>query len=60
MTFVDDVVDATVLAGRAELEPGIVLNVAGGSEVSLAELIDRVEASHRIDDRHRPAPGPGR
>jgi nucleoside-diphosphate-sugar epimerase len=44
LTFVGDVVDATVLAGDADLDPGTVLNVAGGSAVSLAELIGRVEA----------------
>ncbi len=44
LTFVDDVVDATVASAEAVLEPGTVLNVAGGSEVSLTELIERVEA----------------
>jgi nucleoside-diphosphate-sugar epimerase len=44
LTFVGDVVDATVAAGTADLPPGTLLNVAGGSAVSLADLIERVEA----------------
>jgi len=44
LTYVGDVVDATLLAASAaEVDPGTVLNVAGGSQVSLAELIERVE-----------------
>jgi nucleoside-diphosphate-sugar epimerase len=43
LTYVGDVVDATVLAAERDLEPGGVLNVAGGSAVTLAELIERVE-----------------
>ncbi len=41
-TFVGDVVRATVAAASADLAPGTVVNVAGGSSVSLAELIDIV------------------
>jgi UDP-glucuronate 4-epimerase len=44
LTFVGDVVEATVLAGEAEVVPGTVLNVAGGSTPSLLELIAEVEA----------------
>jgi nucleoside-diphosphate-sugar epimerase len=44
LTFVEDVVDATIAAGESDLAPGTVLNVAGGSAVTLAELIDRVQA----------------
>jgi UDP-glucuronate 4-epimerase len=44
LTYVGDVVDATLAAADADLDPGTVLNVAGGSEVTLAELIARVEA----------------
>ena len=55
LTYVGDVVDATVLAGEADLAAGSVLNVAGGSAVTLAELIRRVEAitgrSVEIDQR---------
>lgn len=42
LTYVGDVVDATIAAGEVELPPGTVLNVAGGSAVSLTELIDHV------------------
>jgi len=42
-TYVDDVVAATAAAGTvAGVAPGTVLNVAGGSEVSMRELIDLV------------------
>ena len=43
LTYVGDVVDATLLAGSTDVAPGTVLNVAGGSQVSLAELIERIE-----------------
>jgi nucleoside-diphosphate-sugar epimerase len=39
-TYVADVVDATVRAARADITPGTIYNVAGGSEISLAGLID--------------------
>ena len=42
LTYVDDVVDATWAAVTGDVPPGTVLNVAGGSQVSLAELIARV------------------
>jgi len=41
-TYVDDVVDATVRAGTVAIEPGAVLNVAGGASTSMNELIDLV------------------
>jgi nucleoside-diphosphate-sugar epimerase len=54
-TFVDDVVEANVLAATTDsLEPGAVYNVCGGSEASLqdvldtvADLVGRVEVEHR-------------
>ncbi len=42
-TYVDDVVDANLLAADRVLEAGTVLNVAGGSSVSLKEVIATVE-----------------
>lgn len=42
-TFVADVVAATLRAGTADLTPGTVVNVAGGSSISVNELIDVVE-----------------
>jgi nucleoside-diphosphate-sugar epimerase len=44
LTYVGDVVDATIAAATGAAPSGSVLNVAGGSQVSLAELIERVEA----------------
>jgi nucleoside-diphosphate-sugar epimerase len=44
-TFVDDVVDANVRAASADLKPGEVLNVAGGSSVSMLDLLRLVEAT---------------
>lgn len=55
-TFVGDVVRANLLAGEADLEPGLVANVAGGGECSMLEHIALVEEisgrAIRID--HRP------
>ena len=55
LTFVGDVVDATIAAAVGSAPPGSVLNVAGGSQVSLAQLVERVEAltgtSIAIDER---------
>ena len=55
LTYVGDVVDATIAAGATDLPPGTVLNVAGGSAVSLNDLIGRVEAltgrSIAVDER---------
>jgi nucleoside-diphosphate-sugar epimerase len=44
LTYVGDVVAATVRAAQAEVAPGTVLNVAGGSTPTLLELIAEVEA----------------
>lgn len=44
MTFVSDVVDATVAAAKADVVPGTHLNVAGGCMVSLNEVITQLEA----------------
>jgi UDP-glucuronate 4-epimerase len=41
-TYVGDVVGANLLAARADLEPGTVMNVAGGESVSMARLIELV------------------
>lgn len=43
-TYVDDVVDGTVRAGTIpDLEAGIVANVAGGSAVSVEQLVEMVQ-----------------
>jgi UDP-glucuronate 4-epimerase len=41
-TYVDDVVEANLLAARAEAPPGTVVNIAGGSRASVREVIDLV------------------
>jgi nucleoside-diphosphate-sugar epimerase len=41
-TYVDDIVDANVLASGADIAPGTVCNVAGGGEITLSALIDLV------------------
>ena len=41
-TFVEDVVDANVRAATEPVEPGTVLNVAGGGSTTLLEVIDIV------------------
>ncbi len=41
-TFVDDIVDATILAGTVPLDGNVTCNIAGGSSISLLEAIDAV------------------
>lgn len=59
-TFVDDVVRATIDAGAADLAPGTVLNVAGGAEATLTEVVGLVGAAIGrpvVLDRQPPAAG---
>lgn len=42
-TYVGDVVRANLLASEADVEPGLVVNIAGGGECSMLELIEMVE-----------------
>jgi nucleoside-diphosphate-sugar epimerase len=42
-TFVSDVVNANIEAGFRDVAPGTVVNIAGGSHVSMTELIEIVE-----------------
>jgi nucleoside-diphosphate-sugar epimerase len=42
-TFVGDVVRANLLAGTADVAPGLVANIAGGGECSMKQLIELVE-----------------
>lgn len=59
-TFVDDVVRATTLAATADVAPGTVVNVAGGSETLLSELVDLVgEALGRPVSLDRKPAAPG-
>jgi UDP-glucuronate 4-epimerase len=59
-TFVGDVVDATIAAGTAEVAAGTVCNVAGGSSISVLELIPMLEeiTARAIVTEHLP-PQPG-
>jgi nucleoside-diphosphate-sugar epimerase len=41
-TFVEDVVRAFLAAADADVQPGLVCNVAGGEPVRLSSVIDRV------------------
>jgi UDP-glucose 4-epimerase len=57
-TFVDDVVDATCRASAADVEPGDVLNVAGGARIELREAIRELErlAGRKAALEARPVP----
>lgn len=56
-TYVDDVVEANLAAAERDLEPGEVLNIAGGSTISLLEVIGMVEsvADRKIELKRLPA-----
>jgi nucleoside-diphosphate-sugar epimerase len=59
-TYVGDVVEANLLAAEADLEPGVVMNIAGGASVTLAEVIDLVGELAGTEvpiERLPPAPG---
>ena len=60
LTFVDDVVRANLAASEADVPPGTVLNVAGGSAVSvgnLIELVGEVIGVEVVLDRRPPQAG---
>jgi nucleoside-diphosphate-sugar epimerase len=59
-TFVGDAVAANLAAGAADVAPGTVVNVAGGGEISMAELIElvgRVLGREVPVERLDPSPG---
>lgn len=59
-TFVDDVVRANRLAAERDVPPGSVLNIAGGTQTTLAEVVKIVsELTGRqiVLDRRPPQPG---
>lgn len=63
MTFVADVVAATIAAGTTDLPPGSVLNVAGGAEMTLNGLVALVGelVAHDVAVEELPArPGDAR
>jgi nucleoside-diphosphate-sugar epimerase len=41
-TYVDDIVRANLLAAEADVAPGSYMNVAGGGEITLNDLIELV------------------
>jgi nucleoside-diphosphate-sugar epimerase len=59
-TYVDDVVAATLAAGRADLDGDRIFNIGGGSPASLLETIEIVSAlaGHPLDVE-RQSPGDG-
>jgi len=56
-TYVGDVVEANRRAAIADVEPGSVINISGGSSVQLSEVIDMLEelAGSRVPIERRPA-----
>jgi len=42
-TFVEDVVEATIRAGLAEVPPGTVMNISGRETYSVAEILAEIE-----------------
>jgi nucleoside-diphosphate-sugar epimerase len=44
-TYVGDVVNATLAAGAADIAPGFVCNVSGGSSISVKELVPMLSAT---------------
>ncbi len=55
-TYIDNVVDANVLAARAPGAGGEVFNVGCGDHVSLLELVAKLEAilGRRLERKHTP------
>lgn len=59
-TFVSDIVAATLLAGRADVAPGTVVNVAGGGSVtinSLVAMLSRILGRELLVERQPEQPG---
>ena len=59
-TFVGDAVAANIAAGRADVAPGTVVNIAGGGDIRVSELIDLVGATTGDPvpvERHEPVAG---
>ncbi|MGH9184415.1 MAG: NAD-dependent epimerase/dehydratase family protein [Acidimicrobiales bacterium] len=56
-TYVDDAVAATLLGATASIEPGTVVNIAGGSAAAVAEVVRLagVAAGRPVPVTHRPA-----
>lgn len=50
-TFVDDIVAGNVLAAAADVAPGTVCNLAGGSSTSMSAVVDLVGSLGREGSR---------
>ncbi|MDZ4825643.1 MAG: GDP-mannose 4,6-dehydratase [Actinomycetota bacterium] len=62
-TYVDDIVAGNLAAADADVEPGTVVNLAGGAEITLNDLIALVGATAGqavVVDPHPPEPGDAR
>jgi UDP-glucose 4-epimerase len=49
-TFISDVVEATKLAGEAELSPGEVMNVGFGRRISISDLVVKIARAMKLED----------
>jgi nucleoside-diphosphate-sugar epimerase len=59
-TYVDDIVEANLRAGVADVEPGTVINLSGGTSISVNDVIDLLEKIHGEPLQvMRGAPAPG-
>jgi UDP-glucuronate 4-epimerase len=59
-TYVDDIVEANVCAGEVSVEPGTVVNLSGGTSISVNDVLDLLEKIHGEPlavDRGEPALG---
>ena len=59
-TYVDDIVDANLLASTAHIDPGTVVNLSGGSAISVNSVLDLLSDLHGQElqiDRGEPALG---
>ncbi len=56
-TYIDNVVEANILAAKAPAVPGEVFNVGCGRRVSLLEIVAKLEAivGRRLERRHTPS-----
>jgi nucleoside-diphosphate-sugar epimerase len=53
-TYIDDVVEANLLAATVDTKPGSVYNVAGGSSVTVNQVIDHIQriSGNKLDVRY--------
>ncbi len=45
-TYIDDIVEANVIAGWAQIDPGVIINLSGGTAISINEVLDLLEDIH--------------